>query len=128
MVTGIYEVKTLTKHVSYECKCKLDSRKFDSNQKWNNNKCRCECKQRHICEKDYIWNPATCSCENGKYLASIINDSVITCDEVIEETVPTNSNEKRQPVNTKFLYFIYIFINYCSYIDSCLYLLLPDKI
>ena len=33
MVTGIYEVKTLTKHLSYECKCKLDGRKFDSNQK-----------------------------------------------------------------------------------------------
>ena len=38
-----------------------------------------------ICEKYYIWNPATSSCENGKYLASIIDDSVITCDEIIEE-------------------------------------------
>ena len=47
----------------------------------NNNKCRCECKkhyQHHICEKDYIWNSATCICNNGKYLASIIVDSVIT--------------------------------------------------
>ena len=26
-----------------------------------------------ICEKDYVWNPATCSCENGKYLASILD-------------------------------------------------------
>ena len=24
--------------------------------------------KKHICEKDYIWNPATCSCESGKYL------------------------------------------------------------
>ena len=31
-------------------------------------------------KKDYIWNPAICSCENGKYLASIMNDSSITCD------------------------------------------------
>ena len=22
-------------------------------------------------KKDYIWNPATCSCKDGKYLASI---------------------------------------------------------
>ena len=36
--------------------------------------------------KYYIWNPATCSCENGKYLASIIDDSVIMCYEIIEET------------------------------------------
>ena len=28
------------------------------------------------------WNPATCNCENGKYLASIMDDSVITCDEI----------------------------------------------
>ena len=41
-------------------------------------------KKSHICEKSYIWNPATCSCENRKYLASIMDDSVITCDEVIE--------------------------------------------
>ena len=35
--------------------------------------------------------------ENGKYLASIMDDSVITCDEIIEETktVPTNFNEKK---------------------------------
>ena len=25
-------------------------------------------KKHHVCEKDYIWNPSTCSCENGKYL------------------------------------------------------------
>ena len=33
-------------------------------------------KKNHICEKDCIWNPATCSCKNGKNLASIIDDSV----------------------------------------------------
>ena len=42
-------------------------------------------KKKHICKKDYIWNPATCSCKNSKHLASIIVDSVITCDETIEE-------------------------------------------
>ena len=33
-----------------------------------------------MCKKHYICNPDTCSCENGEYLASIIDDSVITCD------------------------------------------------
>ena len=77
-------MKTLTKHVSCEFKCKFNVRKCNSNQKWNDYKYRCECKKHHICEKDYIWNPATCSCENGKYLASIIYDLVITCDEIID--------------------------------------------
>ena len=47
-------------------------------------------------KKYYVWNPATSSCENGKYLVSFIDDSVITCDEIIEEikTIPTIFNEK----------------------------------
>ena len=34
----------------------------------------CTCKKRHVCEKDYIWNPTTCRCQNGTYLASIMDD------------------------------------------------------
>ena len=51
---------------------------------WNNDKSWCECKKHHVCGKDYIWNPSTRGCENRKYLASIMGDSVITYDEVIE--------------------------------------------
>ena len=39
--------------------------------------------KHHMLKKDYIWNHATC-CKNGKYLASIIDDSVITCDEILD--------------------------------------------
>ena len=39
---------------------------------------------RHVCENDYVWKSGTCSCENGKYLASVIDHSGIMCDEVIE--------------------------------------------
>ena len=82
MITGINKSKTLTKHISCKCKYKFDETKCNSNQWWNNNKCQCEYKKHHICEKDYVWNPATCNCENGKYLASIMDDSVIIYDEV----------------------------------------------
>ena len=34
--------------------------------------------KHHTCEKGYIWSPATCSCNNGKYSVSIIDDSVIS--------------------------------------------------
>ena len=37
-----------------------------------------------VCGKDFVWNPSACNCENEKYLASIMNDSAIICDEVIE--------------------------------------------
>ena len=26
---------------------------------------QCKCRKRQVCEKDYIWKPATCSCKNG---------------------------------------------------------------
>ena len=66
MITGITESKTLSNHISCECKCKFDGTKCKSNHCWNDDKCPCECKKQHISEKDYVWNPATCSCENGK--------------------------------------------------------------
>ena len=85
MITGKHESKVLTKDIPCKCKCRFDGRKCNFHQKRNNDKCRCQCKKHHICEKDYIWNPATCSCQNGKYLASIIDDSVSTYDEIIEK-------------------------------------------
>ena len=45
--------------------------------------------------KDYVWNPATCIGENGKYLASIMDDSVITCDEMIDAEVKLNDEETK---------------------------------
>ena len=39
-----------------------------------------------VCEKNIICNPATCSFKKGKNLASTIYNSLIMCDDVIEET------------------------------------------
>ena len=56
MITGINELKTLTKHISFECKCKFDGQKCNSDQWWNSVKCRCESKKSHACEKNFaIW-------------------------------------------------------------------------
>ena len=40
-----------------------------------------------IREKNCIWDSATCSFEYGKYVGSIIDNSVVTCDEVMKETI-----------------------------------------
>ena len=64
-----------------------------------------------MCQKDNIWNPVTCNCENGKYLASVIGDSVIMCDDIIEETktVTTSFNEKNALYKTKDFYILLAF-------------------
>ena len=71
------------------CEYKFDGRKCNSNQKRNNDKCWCECKnpkEHHVCKNGYIWNPATCSCGNGKFKGSIIDDSVTVCVKIIDTT------------------------------------------
>ena len=92
------------------------------------------CKKIHICEKDFL-EPATCNCENGKYLASIMDDSVIICDEVIKsydeeiKTIPTYFNKKNIKCKTQNVYVLLDFFINCYYIiDSCQYILLSDKI
>ena len=81
-------MKTLTKYVSWKCKFKFDSRKCNSNQNWNNDQCQCECKNEKLLFMRKILYLQSCegSCKNGKCLASIIDDSVITADEMIETT------------------------------------------
>ena len=64
-------------------------------------------------KKYYIWNPGTCSCENGRYLASIMDDWVMTCDKIFEEetkTVTTNFNEKNVICKTKNVYILLAFL------------------
>ena len=53
------------------------------------------------------------NCENGKYLASIMDDPMIICDEVFEscnekiKTIPTNFNEKK--LNAVFLFYLHFY-------------------
>ena len=102
MITGINESKTLTKYISCEYKYRFDGKNvIQINGRIATNVDACEMLINvYACEKDYVWNPATCISENGKYLASIMNDAAIICDEVIKsyyeeiKTIPTNFNEK----------------------------------
>ena len=103
MITKINESETLTKNILCKCKCKHNGRKCNSDQMWNNSKIQCKYKNprnHYMWEKDYIWNPSTCTYENDtlfrvlfrslfdlllllnyfNYLESIIYDSVVTCD------------------------------------------------
>ena len=73
----------MKKNISCDFKCKFNSTTCNSNQKWNNKICQCECINYCPYKKDYSWNPSTCLCENDKYLKSIADTSVIECDGII---------------------------------------------
>ena len=68
-------------------------------------------KEYKLCKKYYTWNHVTCSSKNDKFLASIIDDSLITCDEIIDitKTVSTNFNEKKIASKTKKLCILLTF-------------------
>ena len=58
-----------------------------------------------VCKKGYIWNSAIRCSKKFKYIGCIIDDSVITCDEIIEtaKAVPASFNEKKQPIRKLLL-------------------------
>ena len=70
----------------------------------------------HVCKKDYVWNPSKCIWENGEYLASIMDDSMILCDEIIKsydeeiKTILTNFSEKNVTCKTQNLYVLLAFL------------------
>ena len=57
--------------------------------------------------KKIVWNPATCNCENRKYLASIMDK--IICDEIID-VKETNFNEKNITCKTQSSYILLTFL------------------
>ena len=64
-------------HETCKRKGRLDASVCNNKQRWNNDECRCECKElidKGICDKRLIWNSSNCECECdkswdvGKYL------------------------------------------------------------
>ena len=83
-------------------KCRLDAIVCNIKQRWNKNKCRCECKElidKGLCDKRFIWNPSNyeceCdkACEIGEYLdydnckcrKKLVDKLVDECTESVEE-------------------------------------------
>ena len=63
------EIRQIELHETCKYKCKLDASVSYNKQRWNNEECRCECKElidKGICDKGFIWNTSNCECECDK--------------------------------------------------------------
>ena len=65
-----------------------------------------------VCKKDYVWNPAICSYKSVKYLAGIIDDSVITGDKIIDTTkvVPTKTVLTKSTLTNFYILLTFLLI------------------
>ena len=64
------ETRHLEWHETFKCKYRLNASIFNSKQRWNNDKCRSNCKElidKGICDKGFIWDPSNCECECDKF-------------------------------------------------------------
>ena len=128
MITGINESKTLTKHISWECKCKFDGRNCNSDQWWNNDKFRCECKNIMYVKKIMfgILLHVIVKMENIQQELWVIQRLCVILQSYTRKKQILM--KKKLPVKHKISMFCLLFIKSYSIIDCCQYLLLSNKI
>ena len=82
--------KNISFHQSCKCGCLLDKKVFNNFQKWNKDKCRCECLEIKDCDIGYSWNFINCRCEMKKLAALIESEECdIETDEIIKNKTVT---------------------------------------
>ena len=67
----------MTFHKSCKCDCLLNEKVCNNKQKWNRNKCRCECLKLKDCDVGFSWNVVNCRCEFKKVAKLITTEE---CD------------------------------------------------
>ena len=56
LMTLTNKTKQLVFHESCNCISRLDPIVCNNKQRWNKNKCRCECLINKKCDDDFVWN------------------------------------------------------------------------
>ena len=84
-MSRINETKQIIWHETCKCICRLSEAICNTNQIWNKDKCRCECKEDIVskinCNKGYSWNHSICECECDKScgIGGYLDIKVCTC-------------------------------------------------
>ena len=140
LMARINEARKIVWHETCKCICKLTSAVCNSRQIWNEDKCRCECKEdlinKLVCDKGYIWNPSNCACKCdklcniGQYLdykdcvcrKSSVDKLVEECINVIDgdtmynETLSIDPNDC--PLRTPYVVLFIVFLSISVIVSS----------
>ena len=110
--------------------CRLDASVCNNKQRWDDKKCRCECKElidKDVCNKGYIWNPSNCKCEcdkscdvgeyldykNGKCGKRLVDRFMEECNGIVQEVkiVGKNKDNYSSCILYVVLFSIFVTIN-----------------
>ena len=78
--------KNISFHKTCKCGCLLNEKVCYNLQRWNGNKCRCECLKIKKCKIGYSWNVNNCRCEMKKLAALIESERFPKTEECDVET------------------------------------------
>ena len=124
LLARINETRKIIWHETCKCVCRLTSAIYNDRQEWNENKCRCECKEDLVsklaCDKGYMWIPSTCSCEcdryceTGQYLdykncvcrKKIIDDLIEQCTSTVDMDIKNNTLSKKSDESSSNIYIV----------------------
>ena len=123
------ETRHIEWHEKCKYKCRLDASVCNNKQRWNNDKCRYECKElidKGICNKGLIWNPSNCECEcdkpcdvgehsdyeNCKYTKKLVDKLIEECTENIDEVKIASKSEHKNKMQFLCAIHCIIFNNF----------------
>ena len=127
LVSGINETRHTEWHETCKYKCRFNSSVCNNEQRWNDDKCRFECKElidKLVCDKEFIWNPSNyeqqCykSCDfseyleykNCKWIKRLVDQLAEKCTENIEETrlveITSSKNENKHKCSSCTLHIV----------------------
>ena len=127
LISRTNETRHIEWHETSKCECKFGANICNNKQSWNNDKCRCECKEliaKDVCDKGFIWNPSNCECEcdeacdvskylnneNCKWWKKLVDKLVDECAETVEEVklakITLTNNENKYKCSSCTFYIV----------------------
>ena len=104
------ETRSIDWHETCKCICRLNEIICNNKQRWNKDKCRCECKElihKGVCDKGFIFYPSNweCECDKSCNIGQYLDYSDCKCkkkliDPLIEECTKNDDDDKIKIVNT----------------------------
>ena len=131
LMSRINKTRQILWHKTCKCVCRLSVAVCNSKQIWNDEKCRCECREdlvdKIVCDKGFTWNPSNweCECDKsckiGEYLdykscvckKTLVDKLVEECTSAIEENKiynETSSNDCASCTVYVALFVVYLLL------------------